>query len=148
MDSGTGMLEWVMCSFGTRSSLTRCYSCCRGSSLRTCLTSISLCLRWLQHNSLFPWFRCPPLTPSSDGNVSTDVCLLLADLVSGTMVACMTPLKTLQIEVRVLSDTRTWKEYRWWLVYASLGWPTHACLYTGLARTNNVWHRHFVQQQC
>jgi len=31
------------------------------------------------------------------------------------------PLKTLQIEVLVLSVTQVSKEYRWWLVYAG-GW--------------------------
>jgi len=44
------------------------------------------------------------------------------------MVARMTPLKTLQIEVRVLSDTQSWKEYRWWLVYARV-WPANACAF-------------------
>ena len=66
----------------TRSSHTRCCSCCRRSSLyhaeRASRLSLSLCLSRLQHSSLS--------SADSDAlwcNVSSDVCLLRPDLVSG-----------------------------------------------------------------
>ena len=109
----------------------------------SCL-SLSLCLRRLQHSSLSSADSdalCSLSCSLFRRNVSSDVCLLRPDLVSRD---CGRSYDSIEDSMDWSTCTFThssMEREQWWLVYARLGWPTHARLYLGIACADDVRYR-------